>query len=302
MSEVIEIDTGAAEVVEIVEKGPKGDPGAGLPPGGTTGQALLKASNADGDTEWGDVGGGGGGQSGPTSWSDFDDFIAINLNTNKIFTNTSTGTGSASTTQTPTAGSFQNKPGWNGVWRLETGTITTGGASVNTPATVFFKPFDLVGLTIGFVSTKAYIEQMPTVDEDFYFFSGWSRSSLGAMTAANVPVGFLADRAYENWQFVYYEPGDVFTAIDTGIAVEAQVEHIFRTELYADETGEDWGDLGMRGYIDGVLVAEATGIRSPGANARIYPLAAVIRKTAGTTEVFAYLDWVHAGMEYENER
>lgn len=35
-------------------------PGSGLPSGGTTGQVLTKASNADGDVIWADGGGGGG--------------------------------------------------------------------------------------------------------------------------------------------------------------------------------------------------------------------------------------------------
>jgi hypothetical protein len=36
-------------------QGPKGDPGAGVPIGGTTGQALVKASDTDMDTIWSDV-------------------------------------------------------------------------------------------------------------------------------------------------------------------------------------------------------------------------------------------------------
>lgn len=35
--------------------GAQGDPGPGVPPGGTTGQMLRKASDADYDTEWTDV-------------------------------------------------------------------------------------------------------------------------------------------------------------------------------------------------------------------------------------------------------
>lgn len=35
-------------------KGDKGDPGVGVPTGGTTGQVLTKKSNSDYDTEWGD--------------------------------------------------------------------------------------------------------------------------------------------------------------------------------------------------------------------------------------------------------
>lgn len=38
--------------------GSKGDPGVGVPPGGTTGQVLTKASDADYDTEWHDPTGG----------------------------------------------------------------------------------------------------------------------------------------------------------------------------------------------------------------------------------------------------
>jgi len=41
-------------------KGDKGDPGAGVPAGGTTGQALTKKSDADRDTEWTTIRGGGG--------------------------------------------------------------------------------------------------------------------------------------------------------------------------------------------------------------------------------------------------
>ena len=36
----------------------------GIPPGGSTGQALVKASASDFDTEWGAGGGGGGGTPG----------------------------------------------------------------------------------------------------------------------------------------------------------------------------------------------------------------------------------------------
>lgn len=39
-------------------KGDKGDPGVGVPTGGTTGQVLTKKSNSDYDTEWSDASGG----------------------------------------------------------------------------------------------------------------------------------------------------------------------------------------------------------------------------------------------------
>lgn len=45
--------------------GPQGEPGEGVPIGGTTGQVLAKASDTDHDTEWVDAGGGGGGSSLP---------------------------------------------------------------------------------------------------------------------------------------------------------------------------------------------------------------------------------------------
>lgn len=45
------------------EKGDKGDTGIGIPVGGTTGQVLAKASNADYDIEWVNQSGGGGGSS-----------------------------------------------------------------------------------------------------------------------------------------------------------------------------------------------------------------------------------------------
>lgn len=38
----------------ILLRGPKGDPGVGVPPGGAAGQMLVKKSGADYDTEWRD--------------------------------------------------------------------------------------------------------------------------------------------------------------------------------------------------------------------------------------------------------
>ena len=45
---------------DSVVLGLAGAPGVGVPAGGTTGQALVKASGADYDTTWASVGGGGG--------------------------------------------------------------------------------------------------------------------------------------------------------------------------------------------------------------------------------------------------
>lgn len=47
--------------------GPKGDPGEGVPTGGTTGQVLAKKTAADYDTEW--VNPTGGGSSGVSSFN-----------------------------------------------------------------------------------------------------------------------------------------------------------------------------------------------------------------------------------------
>lgn len=64
MSETIVIREVETEVVEIRDPGLQGPPGAdgaagqGVPTGGTTGQVLKKASNADYDTEWATGGGG----------------------------------------------------------------------------------------------------------------------------------------------------------------------------------------------------------------------------------------------------
>ncbi len=36
----------------VLLRGPKGDPGVGVPPGGAAGQMLVKKSGSDYDTEW----------------------------------------------------------------------------------------------------------------------------------------------------------------------------------------------------------------------------------------------------------
>lgn len=53
---VTELSTTIVEVV-LESASEPGPAGPGVLPGGTTGQALLKSSNTDFDTEWGDVGG-----------------------------------------------------------------------------------------------------------------------------------------------------------------------------------------------------------------------------------------------------
>ena len=48
----------------ILLQGPPGPPGVGVPPGGTTGQALTKLSDSDYDTGWRTPTGGGSGGGG----------------------------------------------------------------------------------------------------------------------------------------------------------------------------------------------------------------------------------------------
>jgi len=59
----VEVNTTEAvvNIVPIGEQGIQGDPGEGVPVGGTTGQVLAKASNTNYDTEWVTGGSGGGG-------------------------------------------------------------------------------------------------------------------------------------------------------------------------------------------------------------------------------------------------
>ena len=60
--EVIEQPVIVVEVAEAVgARGPKGDPGPGLAPGGMPGQVPVKASAADYDVTWQDPASGGGG-------------------------------------------------------------------------------------------------------------------------------------------------------------------------------------------------------------------------------------------------
>ncbi len=54
MTDVVEVIITANEVVEVA-LGVKGDPGVGMPEGGTTGQYARKASNDDYDIEWANV-------------------------------------------------------------------------------------------------------------------------------------------------------------------------------------------------------------------------------------------------------
>lgn len=62
------------------EQGEKGEPGAGIIPGGKTGQYLRKSSDEDYATEWGDVEGGGGGYIDLDSNSSDNPLILENLN------------------------------------------------------------------------------------------------------------------------------------------------------------------------------------------------------------------------------
>jgi hypothetical protein len=58
MGETITIRTGAeTDVIKVIEAGPQGPQGQGVPVGGTTGQVLRKVSGTNYDTEWGTGGG-----------------------------------------------------------------------------------------------------------------------------------------------------------------------------------------------------------------------------------------------------
>ena len=62
-TEVVEVVTETPEVIEVSTglQGPQGVQGEGVPPGGSTGEILAKASPSDFDTEWTFFSGGGGG-------------------------------------------------------------------------------------------------------------------------------------------------------------------------------------------------------------------------------------------------
>jgi hypothetical protein len=61
MAETITIRTGAAtEVITVIEAGPQGPQGQGVPVGGSTGQVLRKVSSTNYDTEWAAAGSGSG--------------------------------------------------------------------------------------------------------------------------------------------------------------------------------------------------------------------------------------------------
>lgn len=63
LNKTVSVSTTTAKVVNIITAGPQGASGAngaGVISGGTTGQVLVKASNADYDTAWSSSGGGGG--------------------------------------------------------------------------------------------------------------------------------------------------------------------------------------------------------------------------------------------------
>ena len=61
MAETITIRTGAAtDVIKVIEAGPQGPQGQGVPVGGSTGQVLRKVSGTNYDTEWAAAGSGSG--------------------------------------------------------------------------------------------------------------------------------------------------------------------------------------------------------------------------------------------------
>jgi hypothetical protein len=80
--------TGVVDVITEGPQGPKGADGAGVKPGGTTGQVLAKASNTDYDTQW-VTGGGGGGASTLTALTDVAITSAANNDVLKYNTSTS---------------------------------------------------------------------------------------------------------------------------------------------------------------------------------------------------------------------
>ena len=84
-------------------QGVQGQPGPtlGVPPGGLTGEALIKVSAADYDTQWGTISGGGGGSGGGSGANTL--IVRLDYDSaGKLTTVTKTGTGDATITGTPT--------------------------------------------------------------------------------------------------------------------------------------------------------------------------------------------------------
>lgn len=60
MSDIVDVVT-TEEVVDVIGVAEAGPPGVGVPPGGLAGRVLVKLSDDDYDTDWANVGSGGGG-------------------------------------------------------------------------------------------------------------------------------------------------------------------------------------------------------------------------------------------------
>lgn len=92
----IDSDSLFPERVEIRLQEAFGSGGASLPSGGTTGQALVKASNADNDVQWASVGGGSGLPNGGT--------------TGQLLRKNSNSNGDAGWTDAPNWGNLSGRP------------------------------------------------------------------------------------------------------------------------------------------------------------------------------------------------
>lgn len=205
---------------------------------------------------------------------------------NYQLSNLASGTSAATTVSTNTTvfGSYYLL----GILRSVTGTTAAGHAGAYlTPANYSGAISDGVNFyagCFGLIATTA-----PTIAEDFDTIVCWFNNSTTAAqdeTSTTLPGAyFLGSRAYANWQLSYVDDANVRTLIDTGVTYVATTPTDFEILI---EWGATAADHVVTGWINGVQVAQATGMRANSGVPRFWPMR--IEKLAGLTSRDINLD------------
>jgi len=203
--------------------------------------------------------------------------------------NNSNGTSAAATVAASAYSSSQRA--LIGYLQLTTGTTATGHASAYYNDSKPTLPnANLIGSKYYIKAANVVMQSAPDATNDFDLIMCWIselvQNTQNEDLTTTVNAYFRQQRLTTNYEFRYVDDTNTMQTINTGVAWSAAIPRTFEAEY---EIGASAATSTIKGWIDGVLVASATGVKLPTAGI-ISLRPARIEKLAGTTAAVLYVD------------
>lgn len=261
--------------------------GSGVPNGGTTGQLLAKASNADGDTAWVDPPSGGASFDPAKGWRLWTDFVGLPYAGDGHLRLSGTGVFTVAGNALP---ANLAKQGANGVGLI--GNITSGFSLFHTNNNNHAGGSFLAAGTYRY-EVRGALSLVPdgTNQATLNFgFGNGGGSGVGNVGPHN--VGFRASHTAANWRLVAMR-NNTETELNTGVALAANTWVLF---VFVFVPG-----VGVEGFINGTSIGTIT-TNLPQVGDPVALFFALISASGGTLGRGFYIDYVNVDVSLTAER